>query len=65
MGGTTLREKARAALKQAADSAVAEKYAAENAQLKQDIEQLREQLSGFIAEQKRGPGRPRKAEVEA
>lgn len=67
MGGYQLREKARAAIGVAKDSADAQHYAVENARLRADIEALQAQIQAIQCsvsadgqERARGPGRPRK-----
>ena len=64
MDGRRLREQAKAYIEQAKDSATAQKYAVENDALKQRLAALEaqfEELSKDLPEEKRGPGRPRKA----
>ena len=65
MGALEWSRKAQAMLDAAAGSAGAEKYAAENEALKQriaDMERQFAELSARVDPEKRGPGRPRKAE---
>lgn len=62
--GRELRVKAKAFLEQAKDTAAAQKIAAENQQLRDELAELRQQFARFSTE-KRGPGRPRKEESEA
>lgn len=61
--GRVWREKAIAWLKSAKDNGAAAKYAAENERLRDQIGELSKKIDGLIAAQadeKRGPGRPRK-----
>jgi hypothetical protein len=65
MGALEWSRKAQAMLDAAAGNAGAEKYAAENEALKQRIADMEKQfaeLSARVDPEKRGPGRPRKAE---
>lgn len=67
MGANEWSRKAQAMLDAAGGSALAEKYAVENEDLKRQVADMKEQfslLSAQVAEQgdKRGPGRPRKPE---
>lgn len=65
MGANEWSRKAQAMLDKAAGSAAVEKYAAENEALKQRIADMEKQfaeLSSRIEPEKRGPGRPRRAE---
>ena len=62
MGGREWTSKAKAFLATAENSAAAEKYAAENEDLKRQIADLQSQfasLSARVDPEKRGPGRPR------
>lgn len=68
MDGRKLREQAKAYIAQAKDSAAAQKYAVENDALKQRLAALEAQFAELskdipndLPEEKRGPGRPRKA----
>lgn len=59
-------EKAKAFLASAKDSAAGQKYAADNAALRNEIAELKRQISEISAQaEKRGPGRPRKEQEEA
>lgn len=61
MGGMELRAKAKAALDAAAGGAAGEAQAAENARLRQEMEEMKAQIAAMA----RGPGRPRKEQAEA
>lgn len=66
-GGREWVEMAKAHLELARDSAAGEKYAAENHHLRSELEALRrqvEELAQVADQQKRGPGRPRKVEMQ-
>lgn len=66
MNGRALREQARAYLDAASGSATVTALAAENAEMKAQMERLMAQLRDMQAEpEKRGPGRPRKEEAAA
>ena len=64
MGALEWSRKAQAFLDSAGNSAVAEKYAAENEALKRQITDMQAELARLSesVEGKRGPGRPRKPE---
>lgn len=65
MGANEWSRKAQAFLEVSGNSAAAEKYAVENEELKRQIAALQSQfaeLSAKVDPEKRGPGRPRKAE---
>jgi hypothetical protein len=64
MGGRAMREQARAYIDAASSSAGVTALAAENADMKAQLERLMAQMAEMQAE-KRGPGRPRKTEEVA
>lgn len=64
--GRELRVKAKAFLEQAKDTAAAQKIAAENQRLTDQMVEMQRQITELSAAlSKRGPGRPRKDEAEA
>lgn len=65
MGARAMKDQAKAYLDSAEGSADVMKYAAENADLKERLEAMEALMAEMRQTEKRGPGRPRKAEEAA